>query len=96
MKEIIIIGGGISGLTTAHELVEQGYDVTILERNEIVGGIARTYQNEDQKICPIEYSWRAYGKWYQNVYNIMKRIPFNDKEYVYDSVNRIGRRKENL
>jgi len=89
MKKIIIIGGGISGLTTAHELVEQGYDVTILERNEIVGGIARTYQNEDQKICPIEYSWRAYGKWYQNVYNIMKRIPFNDKEYVYDQLTEL-------
>ena len=73
MKHIIIIGGGISGLTAAHELVEQGYKVTILERNAHVGGLARTYQKENV-MCPYEYSWRAYGKWYHNVYDIMKRI----------------------
>jgi hypothetical protein len=86
MKKIIIIGGGISGLTAAFELVEQGYEIIIIERNNIVGGLARTYQDENNKVCPYEYSWRAYGKWYQNVYNIMKRIPFNDKETVYDKL----------
>lgn len=72
---IVIIGGGIAGLTAAHELVEQGYIVTLIERNSQVGGLARTHQKENQT-CPYEYSWRAYGQWYQNVYNIMKRIPF--------------------
>jgi UDP-galactopyranose mutase len=86
MKHVIIIGGGIAGLTTAHELIEQNYKVTLIERNNIIGGLARTYQNEFNKICPYEYSWRAYGQWYQNVYNIMKRIPFNDKETVFDKL----------
>jgi uncharacterized protein with NAD-binding domain and iron-sulfur cluster len=84
--QYLIIGGGIAGLTAAFELVEQGYDVTIIERNDIVGGLARTYQDETKKICPYEYSWRAYGNWYQNVYDIMKRIPFNNKEMVYDKL----------
>ena len=74
MKTVIIIGAGIAGLTVAHELIEQNYKVILIERNDIVGGLARTYQNENNKICTYEYSWRAYGKWYQNVYNIMKRI----------------------
>jgi predicted NAD/FAD-binding protein len=86
MKKIIIIGGGISGLTAAFELVEQGYEIIIIERNDIVGGLARTYQDENNKVCPYEYSWRAYGRGYQNVYNIMKRIPVNDKETVYDTL----------
>lgn len=86
MKHVIIIGGGIAGLTTAHELVEQNYRVTLIERNKIVGGMARTVQDASKKICPYEYSWRAYGQWYQNVYNIMKRIPFNDNETVFDKL----------
>jgi hypothetical protein len=86
MKHICIIGGGISGLTTAFELIEQNYKVTIIERNDIVGGLARTYQNSEKKICPYEYSWRAYGRWYQNVYDIMKRIPFSKSENVYDKL----------
>lgn len=85
MKHIVIIGGGIAGLTTAHELIDQDYKVTVIERNDIVGGLARTYQDEKTKTCPYEYSWRAYGKWYQNVFDIMKKIPFNDKT-VYDNL----------
>jgi len=86
MKHIIIIGGGIAGLTAAHELIEKNYKVTLIERNDQVGGLARTYQNENNKTCPYEYSWRAYGRWYHNVYNIMKRIPYNDKETVFDKL----------
>ena len=86
MKTICIIGGGISGLTSAHELNKLGYNIIVLERNDIVGGLARTKQNQKDKICPIEYSWRAYGKWYQNVYNVMKEIKINYKETVYDNL----------
>ena len=86
MKEVIIIGGGIAGLTVAHELLNLNYKVLLIERNNIVGGLARTYQNEKQKICPYEYSWRAFGKWYQNVFQLMKNIPFNKKESVYDKL----------
>jgi hypothetical protein len=86
MKKIIIIGGGISGLTAAHELIELNYDVTIIERNDIIGGLARSYGNEEEKICSYEHSWRAYGKWYQNVHDLMKKIPFNKNETVFDKL----------
>ena len=82
-NSVIIIGGGIAGLTTAHELLELNYDVTLIERNDIVGGIARTYQNNT---CPYEYSWRAYGSYYNNVFDIMSRIKLNDDKTVLDNL----------
>ncbi len=39
---IVIVGGGISGLTAAHRLKQSGLDVTLLEREDTVGGKART------------------------------------------------------
>lgn len=40
MHDVIVIGGGVSGLTTAHDLVAQGFDVQILERQVRIGGNA--------------------------------------------------------
>lgn len=37
-KKIVILGAGISGLSTAYLLDKDGYDVTVLEKNSEVGG----------------------------------------------------------
>ncbi|MDQ3750140.1 MAG: phytoene desaturase family protein [Acidobacteriota bacterium] len=38
MKKIIIIGAGLGGLSAAVRLAKSGFDVTVLEKNETVGG----------------------------------------------------------
>jgi len=38
MRKIVVIGGGISGLSAAHQLLVKGYDVTILEASPRIGG----------------------------------------------------------
>lgn len=37
-KKVIILGGGLAGMTTAYELSKSGYDCTILEARERAGG----------------------------------------------------------
>ncbi len=37
-KKVVILGGGIAGLTTAYELGKAGYDCTILEARDRTGG----------------------------------------------------------
>jgi|Deesub1362A_J573_1020465.scaffolds.fasta_scaffold00389_33 oxygen-dependent protoporphyrinogen oxidase len=37
-KECVVIGGGISGLVSAYELAKRGYKVTILEKEDRLGG----------------------------------------------------------
>jgi protoporphyrinogen oxidase len=44
MKKIVIIGGGITGLSVAWKLSENGYDVTVIESDKSIGGLAKTIE----------------------------------------------------
>ena len=37
----LVVGGGLAGLTAALSIAEQGYDVHLIERNEVLGGNLR-------------------------------------------------------
>ncbi len=45
-KKIIIVGGGMAGLTAAAYLTRNHFDVLILEKNERVGGLVGTFENK--------------------------------------------------
>ena len=42
MSHVVVVGGGIAGLAAAHEVTAQGGTVTVVERDERVGGKLRT------------------------------------------------------
>ena len=42
MKNVIIIGAGMTGLGTAWRLSENDYQVKVLESDKIIGGLAKT------------------------------------------------------
>ncbi|MEZ4984282.1 MAG: FAD-dependent oxidoreductase [Saprospiraceae bacterium] len=42
-KKIIVIGAGFAGLAAASCLAQQGYAVTLLEKNDTPGGRARQF-----------------------------------------------------
>jgi geranylgeranyl pyrophosphate synthase/uncharacterized protein with NAD-binding domain and iron-sulfur cluster len=39
---VVVLGGGVAGMSAAHELVERGFEVVVLERRDIPGGKARS------------------------------------------------------
>ena len=51
-QSILIVGGGISGLTTAIEAAEAGYDTYIIEKNPYLGGRVAQLHNYFPKMCP--------------------------------------------
>jgi len=72
---VSIFGGGIAGMTVAHELIEKGFDVTVYEKDDALGGMAKSKRNNN---IPSEHSWRGYADFYYNALEIMKRIPIKN------------------
>jgi len=49
---ILVVGGGISGITTAVEAAEVGYDVILVEKNPYLGGRVAQMSKYFPKLCP--------------------------------------------
>ncbi len=49
---ILVVGGGISGLTTALEAAEVGYEVFLVEKNPYLGGRVAQLNQYFPKLCP--------------------------------------------
>jgi protoporphyrinogen oxidase len=44
---VTIVGAGVAGLTIGYQLSQRGYQVTVVERNGVVGGLGRTWHYGD-------------------------------------------------
>ncbi|SDG06051.1 Protoporphyrinogen oxidase [Lentzea fradiae] len=45
---VVVVGGGICGLATAHRLVREGLPVTLLEASDQLGGLGTFFSSRDQ------------------------------------------------
>jgi glycine/D-amino acid oxidase-like deaminating enzyme len=82
-RSVAVFGGGISGLTVAHELSRLNYRVSVYEAAEEVGGFFRSAREDTPKNLPAEYSWHGLGPWYHNAFDLMKQIRMGHRT-VYD------------
>ena len=84
MSTVLILGGGVAGMSAAHELGERGFKVTVLEyQPHYVGGKARSinvpYSSINGSIpLPGEHGFRFFPGFYKHVTDTMSRIPFKD------------------
>ncbi|RCL75176.1 MAG: phytoene desaturase [Flavobacteriales bacterium] len=67
-KKVVIIGSGISSLSAACFLGREGYDVTIIEKNNSIGGRARKFQ-VDGFTFDMGPSWYWMPEVFENFYN---------------------------
>lgn len=56
-SRVVVIGAGFSGLSCACHLAKNGYQVTLLEKNDQPGGRARIYQDKG-------FTWDMGPSWY--------------------------------
>ncbi len=78
---VAILGGGVGGLSAAHELAERGFAVTVYERKAAFGGKARSLSVagsgvDGRKDLPGEHGFRFFPGFYKHITDTMGRIPF--------------------
>ncbi len=67
-KKIIVIGSGFAGLTAAALLSKQGFDVTVLEKNDQAGGRARVWA-KDGFVFDMGPSWYWMPEVFEQFFN---------------------------
>ncbi|NVK76131.1 hydroxysqualene dehydroxylase [Streptomyces morookaense] len=80
-RTVAVLGGGVAGLTAAHELAERGFRVTVYERKDALGGKARSMDvpgsaRGTRRPLPGEHGFRFFPGFYRNLPDTMRRIPF--------------------
>src|SRR5690242_2068052 len=90
-RSVAVLGGGVAGLTVAHELAERGFDVTVYERRAFGGkarsfGVSRTGAG-GRRDLPGEHGARVIPGLYSNLPDTLRRIPFGKQpDGVYGNV----------
>src|ERR671938_453952 len=91
---VVIIGAGPAGLTAAYLLAKEGHAVTVLESDDVVGGISRTAQYNGYrfdigghrfftKITPVDDLWHEIlGDQFISVPRL-SRIHYSGKYFDY-------------
>jgi uncharacterized protein with NAD-binding domain and iron-sulfur cluster len=80
MTTVAVLGGGVAGLSAAHELVERGFSVTVHEQRDAPGGKARSIPvagsgTGGRADLPGEHGFRFFPGFYRHLPDTMGRIP---------------------
>jgi uncharacterized protein with NAD-binding domain and iron-sulfur cluster len=90
-KKVVVLGGGVAGLSAAHELVERGFTVEVYEKDPTLGGKAQSntkvYAGGGPGLpLPGEHGFRFFPGFYQHLPDTMSRIPVGASTVVNNLV----------
>jgi 15-cis-phytoene desaturase len=89
-QTVAILGGGVAGLSAAHELAERGFHVKVYERKQMMGGKARSIPVPNSagayNPLPGEHGFRFFPGFYKHVTDTMRRIPYGDRGNTFDNL----------
>src|SRR6266702_1143663 len=90
-QTVAIFGGGVAGLSAAHELAERGFHVHVYERKPVLGGKARSIPvpnsaGNGRLPLPGEHGFRFFPGFYKHVTDTMRRTPYGTHGNVFDNL----------
>jgi uncharacterized protein with NAD-binding domain and iron-sulfur cluster len=88
---VAVLGGGVGGLSAAHELVERGFAVSVYESRPRFGGKSRSLPlpgsgKDGRADVPAEHGFRFFPGFYRHLPDTMARIPGRGRERVIDDL----------
>ena len=102
MTRVVVIGGGVAGMSAAQELGERGFEVLVLERRGAPGGKARSIDVTVDRLGPSpapasvrrgkpawvpgEHGFRFFPGFYKHIIDTMARIPVDGTRSVVDNL----------
>lgn len=95
VKKVAILGGGVAGMSAAHELITRGYEVAVYEFKTIPGGKARSMPFvgsgvDGRRDLPGEHGFRLFPRFYRHVIDTLQHIPYENGT-VYDNLMEVTR-----
>lgn len=81
MTKVVVLGGGMGGLSAAFELITRGFEVEVYEGLDIFGGKARSFGVPNSGTggrpdLPAEHGFRIFPSWYRHINDSMSRTPY--------------------
>ena len=94
--KVAVLGGGVAGMSAAHELIQRGFRVAVFEKQpELCGGKARSIPvpvggpasncpdvSGPRGHLPGEHGFRFFPRFYKHITDTMSRIPFGDGHVI--------------
>ena len=70
--DVIIVGAGLTGLTLARNLTEQGIDFLLLEGRDRIGGRIHSIETQDGAVVEMGATW--FFSHFNNLSNLLEKI----------------------
>src|SRR5580700_8250274 len=88
---VAVLGGGVAGLSAAHELIERGFQVSVFEAKDVFGGKARSLSvpgtgTGGRADLPGEHGFRFFPAFYKHLPDTLMRIPFPANVSVFNNL----------
>ena len=77
-KQIVVVGGGIAGLSAAYDLLQAGHDVTVYEAADQTGGLATGFK-DDGWDWPLEKFYHHLFRSDADILQLVEELGFTDR-----------------